>query len=229
MGELKTAQAIELGREIGDFLERGETARAFGMIEPWLKRRIHFAMLDRVAREFGRVSLGKQDEFLSMLAKNGAIGSWPLIGTAPAEQLGNDLESALARERAFIMIGDVWYAADAVGERVAGTALVRYFDAALMHLATWRADQNRWVRRSIGVGVHVWAKRTRGIEPAQAGRLLEFLEPLWGEQEMDAVKGVGWGLKTIGRYYPQLMTKWLNVQEERPHRALMMNKAKTYL
>jgi hypothetical protein len=46
---------------------------------------------------------------------------------------------------------------------------------------------------------------------------------------MDAVKGVGWGLKTLGRYYPDLVAEWLPRQVIRRHRALMLRKALTYL
>jgi hypothetical protein len=40
---------------------------------------------------------------------------------------------------------------------------------------------------------------------------------------------VGWGLKTLGRYYPDLMADWLAQQVGRRHRALMLRKALTYL
>jgi hypothetical protein len=43
---------------------------------------------------------------------------------------------------------------------------------------------------------------------------------------------VGWGLKTLGRHYPDLVTNWL-AEDVRPsqrrHRALMLRKALTYL
>lgn len=29
---------------------------------------------------------------------------------------------------------------------------------------------------------------------------------------MDAVKGMGWGLKTLGRHYPDLVADWLGQQ-----------------
>ena len=55
---------------------------------------------------------------------------------------------------------------------------------------------------------------------------------MFGEWDMIAVKGVGWGLKTMGRYYPDLMADWLAqrvVPAQRRHRALMLRKALTYL
>lgn len=55
---------------------------------------------------------------------------------------------------------------------------------------------------------------------------------MFEEWEMDAVKGVGWGLKTLGRHYPDLVADWLAqqvVHRRRCHRALMLRKATTYL
>ena len=84
------------------------------------------------------------------------------------------------------------------------------------------------------MAVHFWAKRSRGAPDLvpRAEELLAFLEPLFGEWEMDAVRGVGWGLKTLGRYYPEQVACWLAtdvVPGERRHRALMLRKALTYL
>ncbi|HEX9616936.1 MAG TPA: hypothetical protein VGA03_05930 [Anaerolineales bacterium] len=52
--------------------------------------------------------------------------------------------------------------------------------------------------------------------------MLDFLAPLFSERETEAVKGVGWGLKTLGRHYPDLVSDWLVEAAQRPHRALIM-------
>jgi hypothetical protein len=59
--------------------------------------------------------------------------------------------------------------------------------------------------------------------------LLTFLEPMYEEWEMDVVNGVGWGLKTVGRYYPLLLAEWLARRAGRRHRAVMLRKALTHL
>ena len=86
----------------------------------------------------------------------------------------------------------------------------------------------------MGVSVHYWAKRSEGATEltSQAEELLALLKPMFGEWEMDAVKGIGWGLKTMGRKYPELVTDWLTQQvvpSQRRHRAVMLRKALTYL
>ena len=143
-------------------------------------------------------------------------------------------EGAFARCRAFIVAADVWYATDILGECVPGPGLVAHFPPALEQLARWREDTNRWVRRTVGISVHFWAKRSHGRAERvpQAQALLNLLEPLFAEWDMDAVKGVGWGLKTLGKYYPDLLADWLAQQavpRQRRYRTLMLRKALTYL
>jgi hypothetical protein len=52
---------------------------------------------------------------------------------------------------------------------------------------------------------------------------------MFTEREQDAIKGIGWGLKTLGRYYPEILADWLVHQVDRPHRELMLHKATKYL
>jgi hypothetical protein len=55
---------------------------------------------------------------------------------------------------------------------------------------------------------------------------------MFGERVMDAAKGVGWGIKTLGRQYPTLVTDWLAdrvVPGRQRHRAVMLRKALKYL
>jgi hypothetical protein len=157
-----------------------------------------------------------------------------VIASALGQRLDRDLDGAFALCRSYIVAADVWYGADILGERVPGPALLTHFDASLALLAPWRQDGNRWVRRTVGVAVHFWGKRSRGAPElrAEAEGLLAFLEPMFEEWEMDSVKGTGWGLKTLGRHYPDRVTEWLVeqvVRRQRRHRALMLRKATTYL
>jgi len=172
--------------------------------------------------------------FLEHIAAARTEGGWVVIGSALGGQLDRDPAGAFARCRAFIIAADVWYATDIMGERVPGPALMADFPPAMALLAPWREDANRWVRRAVGVSAHFWAKRSRGAaeHAVQAETLLAFLEPMFEEWDMDAVKGVGWGLKTLGKYYPDLVADWLAQQvahSQRRHRTLMLRKALTYL
>jgi DNA alkylation repair enzyme len=226
-------EADELGKRIAALVHRKQPARAYALLAPALAERTPFRLLDRIGAAVGAGPMPAANTFLNRIAKAKTEGGWVVIGSALGQQLGRDPAGTLDRSRAFVITADIWYGTDILGERVPGPAMVADLAQALALLAPWREDPNRWVRRTVGVAAHFWAKRTRGasyhVPYAQA--LLEFLEPMFEERDMDAIKGVGWGLKTLGKYYPTLAADWLARQVVgHPHyRALMLRKALTYL
>jgi 3-methyladenine DNA glycosylase AlkD len=234
---MRVAEARELGAGVAQHLQRSDRAGAYTLLAPLLAQRTPFRLLDLIGAALGRADanlpLGTLDAFLDQVAAGRTEGGWVVIGSALGQRVNHDLAEALARCRAFVRAGDVWFAADILAERVPGPALVGRFPAALAALSSWRDDSNRWVRRAVGVAVHFWAKRSRGAVSlaSEAESLLQFLAPMFGEWEMDAVKGVGWGLKTLGKHYPDLLAQWLEdfAPQQRRHRALMLRKALTYL
>lgn len=231
---MNATQADALGAEIAAWLGRGDLDRACGLLDPVLAERTPFRLLDRIGHAAGSAPSLETNALLERIAAGQTEGGWVVIGSALGARRHRDLDGTLARCRTCIAAAELWYATDILAERVPGPALVTSFERALEILGPWRQDPNRWVRRSVGVAVHFWAKRSRGAPElqVQAGALLEFLDPMFGEWEMDAVKGVGWGLKTLGRTYPDLVAAWLEaqvVQRQRRYRALMLRKAVTYL
>jgi 3-methyladenine DNA glycosylase AlkD len=227
-------QADELGTRIAALVHREETHKAYGLLVPVLAERTPFRLLDRIGRAAGGRSASSVDTLLERIAAARTEGGWVVIASVLGSQLDRDLDGSFARCRRCVIDADVWYGADILGERVPGPALLTHFDTALALLSPWRQDRNRWVRRTVGVAVHFWAKRSQGVPElrTEAETLLAFLEPMFEEWELDAAKGVGWGLKTLGRHYPDLMADWLLeqvVRQQRRHRALMLRKATTYL
>ena len=236
---MKTKQARELGQRIAVLVQERQIEKAYTLLAPVLAERTSFDMLRRISEPVGVESIKpacpehsrRVNAFLERVAADKTEGGWVIIAKALEQQLDRDLAGAFARCREFIIAADVWYGADTMGEGVVGQALVRHFEPALDLLRPWSEDVNPWVRRAVGTGVHFWAKRSRGAAELadQAKTLLALLEPMFDEWDMIAVKGVGWGLKTMGRNYPDLMTDWLPKQVNRRHRALMLRKALTYL
>jgi 3-methyladenine DNA glycosylase AlkD len=231
---MKTQKARELGQQLGRLVSDGEVERAYAVLAPVLAERTPFAKLDLIGEAVGAGPVEQVNDFLDEIATRATEGGWVIIGRALGEQLERDLPGALERCRRFILAADIWYGADILAERVPGPALVAYLEPALELLTPWREDENVWIRRAAGIAVHYWAKRSRGAEElvSAAQALLEFLAPMFGEGEITAVKGIGWGLKTLGRAYPELMTAWLAEEilpGTRRHRPLMLRKALTYL
>jgi 3-methyladenine DNA glycosylase AlkD len=231
---LNTGEAKALGKRIAEWVEVGEIERACALLAPVLAQRTPFRLLGLIGEAVGAQALEEVNAFLNRIASEKTEGGWVVVGKALGQQLDRDLPGALKRCRGYIIAADVWYGTDILAERVPGPALVTHFEPALDLLAPWREDDNAWVRRAVGVAAHFWAKRSRGAQQLQpqAKALLALLAPMFGEWQMDAAKGVGWGFKTLGRHYPDLVAHWLAreiVPGERRHRALMLRKALSYL
>ena len=231
---MKISKANTIGEEIAVCIRDGDVDSACALIEPKLKERIPFSSLDRIGVIIGKCSLETVNLFLTRIADGKTMGGWVVIGSALGEQLDRDFCGAFMRGRDYIIAGDAWYTADILGERVPGPGLVNGFDQGIASLKSWRLHHNHWVRRTVGVSAHYWAKRSRGAEKytSSAEELLIFLTPMFCEWNMDAAKGIGWGIKTLGKYYPQLVTAWLVDLLRNPqihYRALMLRKATTYL
>ncbi len=231
MVQVKASEARAFGDRLASLVETGRIEEAHSILAPLLVERVPFTTLGRIGEMLGRKPRKVVRVFLDEIAAGGTMGGWVVIGSALGQHLADDPEGAFAHCRRYVAQAGIWYAADIFGERVPGPALVADFEHALHLLDPWRRDRDRWVRRTVGVAIHFWAKRSKGAEELrpQAKELLSFLEPMFSEWEIDAVKGVGWGLKTLGRHYPELLAAWLPRQVGRRHRALMLRKALNYL
>ncbi len=225
--------AREFGDRIAVLLANGAMEKAVALLLPTLTERTPFRLLDAVGAQIGSEprEVTPIHAYLDRIAAERMMGGWVVIASALHQLLPSDLPGVFERCCTYVESADAWYATDIFGERVPGPALVEQFEPALGLLASWRENPNRWIRRMTGVAVHYWAKKTRGAGRyrAQVCTLLDLLSPMFTERDRDAIKGVGWGLKTLGRYSPDIVSDWLVAQASRPHRELMVRKATTLL
>lgn len=231
---MNTPQTRELAEEIVQMVAAGNTDGACDLLSTVLAERTPFRLLDIIGERIGALNSPQYLPLLDRIAQGRSEGGWVVIASALHQSYSDHPRETLSQSRMHIIDADVWYATDIFGERVAGPSLVSDFDGALGLLDPWRCDPNRWVRRCVGVSVHLWAKRGKGNPQyySQVREILEFLASMFSEWEMDAVKGIAWGLKTMGRYYPDEVTAWLIdkiIPEHKKYRAHMMRKATLFL
>lgn len=228
---MKTKEAMKLGGQILESVLADQFEAGYAHLAPVLAKKTPFPMLERIGKTIGAGSPARANPFMDHIAEHQTMGGWVVIGGVLNVQLLEDLPGAFSRAKKFIIAADTWYGTDILGERVPGPGLVTHFEDALTLLQFWRDHPNRWIRRAVGVAVHFWAKRSKGNPDLDehAASLINLLEPMFSEWEMDAVKGVGWGLKTMGRYYPELMADWLPKQIHRKHRTIMLKKAMKFI
>jgi hypothetical protein len=231
---MKISEARTTGELLALQISNGDIDAALTLLNPIFVDRTPFSALNTIGGSLADCPLDNIYTFLNRLAVEKYMGGWVVIGSALGAQLDRDFNGALTHCKRYIIDADVWYGSDILGERVPGPALLYNFEAAINHLLIWCNDSNRWVRRAVGVSAHFWAKKTRGSDQhaRTAIELLNFLTPMFSEWELDTAKGIGWGLKTLGRYYPDILTNWLMELLSDPpprYRALMVRKSITYL
>jgi len=212
-------------------IREGNLEKTCGVLDPLAFGRTKFPILDRVGTRLGQAGLKEAAflEALDQMISRGSVGYYVIVGSALAQRLGSDMATCLEKTAEYVVIGENWAKCDSIAERVWGEALVCNFPRAYKYLARMRDHDNRWIRRAVGVAVHYFAKR-KPTATAELRKVLVLLAPELGEREYDAIKGIGWGFKTIGKYQPRLLTRFLENHVKRAHPTkLMLKKATTYL
>lgn len=202
-------------------------------LKPILESKIPFPKLDLLGKIIGQAGVTQPERFFPPFDKiidYNALGSYVIVGQALTYFLKDNFEMVMEKSREYIIKGDEWYFSDTIGHRSLGQALVDYFGQTIPWLETFLRDENKWVRKSVGIAIHCFSHRVLD-EPEKIKRLLNLIEPYLEEKESDVVKGIGWGLKTIGKYHPDILVPFLKkqVQAKKNISKLMMRKALTYL
>ena len=112
------------------------------------------------------------------------------------------------------------------------SAMIDHYDKVRSLFQEFVSDDNHWVRRSVGVAAHFFAKRCRDSkrDDKKAADILALLTPQIGEKDIRILKGIGWGLKTLGRYYPELLVPYIKTQiSSKRISAVIIRKCVTYL
>ena len=205
----------------------------FDSLKPILEKKCPFSKLDVIGRNLG-LNLKNKPELLiqgfDMLIRSNKMASYVIVSQGLFQLMPENLNLVMEKSRQYIIYGDKWYVCDIIGERSIGLSLVNYFDIALPWIEKFLHDENKWLRRSAGVSTHFFSKRILD-QKERTIILLNILEPHIEEKDIDIVKGIGWGLKTIGKYHPDILAEFLLAQlsKDKKMSKTMLRKALTYL
>jgi len=229
-----TNHAREFAANLADIICSSPTNQVMHALIPIITDKNPFRLLDLVGSGIAVCPTGPLYALLNAIADTRTEGGWVVIASALNTHRAQSSALRLEQTQGYIIQADIWYGADIFGERVPGPFLLTDFDLTLPLISPWANHPNPWVRRTLGVAVHFWAKRTRSLSDTnnKAGQLFDLLSPLFEEHDIRAAKGIGWGLKTLGRYYPQTAVDWLHQQlidHNRQPVAIVRRKALTYL
>jgi hypothetical protein len=231
--DLTVNNTIELSKAISKNIKEEEYNKALDILRPVLDEKIKFYKLDRLGLELGKINLEDKEKFIHFTDKvieYDAMGGYVIVSKSLIPLLEEDLNKVMKKSMEYILRGDIWHACDNVSERSIGQGLVDHFEETLPWLNKFLASGEPWLQRSAGVAVHFYTKRVRD-DPEGIKRLLEILDPYTEVKDTNAAKGIGWGIKTMGRYYPDITIEFLKAVKKSDKKIsnIIWRKAITYL
>lgn len=232
MSSISKKEIEQLAEKVVNLTVSGNSEGALTVLKPILDFKCPFAKLDTLGRQIGKASvqidIPKFFETFDRIIDYNAMGGVVIVGQSLIHFLPLAFEKVMEKSREYIIKGDVWYVCDIIGERSLGHALVCHFDTTVPWLKKFLDDDNKWIRRSVGVSIHFFSKRVLD-QPQKTRVLLKLIEPHLEEKQIDFVKGIGWGLKTIGKHHPDILVDFLKPHMKKNISALLVRKAVTYL
>ncbi len=228
---ISTKEIEHLADKVVNLTMAGDVQAAFQELKPILDTKCPFSKLDHLGREIGKESsdFGALIVTFDRIIDYNAMGGFVIVGQALIWFLPSNLTEVIEKSREYIIKGNAWYVCDIIGERSVGHAVVNHFDRTLPWLEILLKDDNTWVKRSVGVAIHFFSKRVLD-QPEKTKKLLQVVEPHLEEKQINFVKGIGWGLKTIGRHHPDILVQFLKSQIEKKNVSkTLIRKAVTYL
>lgn len=202
-------------------------------LKPILDNKCPFSKLDLIGKTIGY----RLKDFPELVVKGfdilihyNKMGSYVISGQGLTQLLPEHIELVMEKSRQYILFGDTWYVCDIIGERSIGKSLVDYFDITVPWIEKFLEDESNWIKRTAGVSIHFFSKRIID-QKEKTLVLLNILEPHIEEKQIDVAKGIGWGLKTIGRYHPDILSQFIvnQLKKKKKISKIIIRKALTYL
>ncbi|MBB1645326.1 DNA alkylation repair protein [Sphingobacterium sp. UME9] len=169
-----------------------------------LKKKVRFPLLEFAARETMLfVPEAEQLHLTDRLIATTEMGSYVLTGIILQQRLTEHFEESIHKACIYITMGNQWYVCDIIGERVLGHALLTSPKKAIPLLEELAHHPDKWILRTIGVATHYAIKK--GLPATCVDTLLKLLVSLSNKTDFHVKKGIGWGAKTIAKFYPELV------------------------
>jgi len=232
---MKKSEALTIANNCIHYIENRKTPSVWNELLPILNSRTSFQMLDIIGREMGERIVSHKNNYLNFfdqLSKKKLMGGYVIIAQALIYLLPHDCNECFVKTKKYMIEGDEWYVCDIFGERVLGYAIINHYDKTQTFFRNYTLDDNHWVKRSVGVAAHFFAKKCRDTkrDDKKAAEILTLLDTQISERDIRIIKGIGWGLKTLGRYYPELLVPYIKTQiMSKRISAVIIRKSVTYL
>lgn len=175
--------------------------------EELLKCKVKFPLLEYAAKEIqSQIPVKDCMESIPIIRNWNTIGGNVLIGIFLRNSLEKDLEMSINETVKITQTADIWYICDIIGERVYGTALLKYFEQTIESYRKLAHHPSPWVIRSLGAGAHHAIKK--GLPARRVEQVFQFLLSLANHKHKEVRQGIGWAAKTTAKFHPAIIEQY---------------------
>lgn len=171
-----------------------------------LKKKIRFPLLEFAAKLLSQfIPYGNQIKITNKIIELHTIGGNVLVGIILQQRLKTNFAESHKKAIEYIVKEDLWYVCDIIGERVIGYSLLNYPEETIQLLKLYAKHSDKWIVRTIGVATHYAVKN--GLKKASVEKVFIILLSCSNTTEFHTKKGIGWGVKTISKFHPEIIEK----------------------
>lgn len=197
------------------FTQKGEDAFVQCVHTRLLKEKIRFPLLEHAAEVFCvqipqkyHYSIAEKIMQLNTIGGNVLVGivlrnTYNRKDTGEGTESTGAIQKAIKTANAHIVYGNQWYVCDIIGERVAGFALLTQPEEVIPLLQKMAGDENKWIVRTVGVATHYAVKK--GLKKKYVEEMFGILLQLGNSSDFHTQRGVGWAVKTIAKFHPDIV------------------------
>lgn len=172
-----------------------------------LNKKVKFPLLEFASKELMQIiPVKNQIKFLDSVINLKTIGGNVIAGIMLQSRLPKHFSESFNCAVNYICFGDEWYVCDIIGERVFGYALLTQPEKTIPLLNKFKKHYNDWIIRSIGVATHYAVKK--GLKKKYVEQMFTVLLSMSHTTNFHIKKGVGWGVKTIAKFHPEIVEKY---------------------
>ncbi|WP_025183306.1 DNA alkylation repair protein [Leptospira kirschneri] len=172
-----------------------------------LKKKIKFPLLEFVGKElYFKIPDHKQIYFTDQIIELGHMGGYVISAIILQLRSEKHFEQSLNKAVEYILLGNEWYVCDIIGERVMGHFLLKEPEKTLPILKNYINHKDGWIVRSVGVASHYAVKKGLGKKYVEVTFCLLLSKA--DTKDFHTKKGIGWALKTISKFHPDIIQKF---------------------
>ena len=205
-----------LGQCLNAYQKSGLTALISNVHQLLLMHKVKFPLLEFCAHTiYETLPSDEQIDFCDHIAQLKTEGGNVILGILLQRRLESHFQQSILKAKEYIILGEIWYVCDIIGERVFGYALLTQPDRTLPVIKKASTHPSHWVVRSLGAGAHYAIKK--GLDKTFVKSLFALLLTMASTTNKEIKQGVGWAAKTTAKFYPDIIDHFQNQIHDTTH------------